>query len=158
MFDLDRRVWKRIALSGLALGVTGIVMMQFHGSNFTDTLLALGFGGMLIAALLVTGKPSLYGRFLTWRPLKYLGTISYGLYLIHILCFVLIGAVDLKMAKYGMSGDLAVVAVRIVLSISVASLMWYGFERPILRLKKYFVAKPSVPANKEESPTLALAD
>lgn len=158
MFDFDRIVWKRVALTGLALGTAGAVMMQFHGSNFTDTLLALGFGGMLIAALLVTGKASLYGRFLVWRPLKYLGTISYGLYLIHILCFVLIGAFDLKMEKYGMRGDLAVVLVRIALSISAASLLWYGFERPILLLKKCFVAKPAPPVQEEASPALAVAD
>lgn len=158
MFDFDRNVWKRIAAAGLIFGAAGAVVMQFRGSALTDTLLALGFGGMLIAALLVTGKQSLYGRFLNWRPLKHLGTISYGLYLIHILCFVVIGAFDLKMAKYGMWGDLAVVVVRILLSISVASLLWYGFERPILRLKKYFVAKPEVTPEKEPAAVLAAAD
>lgn len=158
MFDFDRKVWKRIAAACIALGVAGAVNMQFHGSVLTDTLLALGFGGMLIAALLVTGKQYLYGRFLTWRPLKYLGTISYGLYLTHILCFVVIGAFDLKMTKHGMWGDLAVVAVRIVLSIGAASLLWYGFERPILRLKKYFVARPAELGGKERAPVLATAD
>ncbi len=158
MFDFDRKVWKRVAAAGLMLGVAGAVDMQFHGSNFTDTFLALGFGGMLIAALLVTGQDSLYGRFLTWRPLKYLGTISYGLYLLHILCFVVIGAFDLKMANYGMWGDLVVVAVRMILSVGAASLLWYGFERPILRLKKYFVAIPEVTREKETAPVLATAD
>jgi peptidoglycan/LPS O-acetylase OafA/YrhL len=158
MFGFGRATWKKIATGGIAAGVAGAVIMQFHGSNFTDTLLALGFGGMLVAALLVTGKPTGYGRFLTWRPLKYLGTISYGLYLIHILCFVVIGDFDLKMAKYGMWGDLSVVAVRMVLSIAAASLLWYGFERPILRLKRYFVAKPQPRAAKEVEAALATAD
>jgi peptidoglycan/LPS O-acetylase OafA/YrhL len=158
MFDFDRKIWKRVAIAGVTLGVAGAVNMQFRGSVLTDTLLALGFGGMLVAGLLATGRKSLYSRILTLRPLKYLGTISYGLYLIHILCFVVIGALDLKMVKYGVWGDLAVVAVRIVLSISVASLLWHGFERPILRLKKYFVAKPDVLSENAPVPVLATAD
>lgn len=157
MFNFSRASWKRFATCGLAAGVAGAAMMPFHGSNFTDSLLALGFGGMLIAALLATGKRTAYGRFLTWRPLKYLGTISYGLYLIHVLCFVLIGAFDLKMEKYGMGGDLAVVAVRLILSISAATLLWYGFERPILRLKKRFVSKPQPPLA-QPAPVLVAAD
>ena len=156
MFEFDRRFWKMVATGGVMFGTAGAILMHVRGSALTDTLLAFGFGGMLIFALLVTGRQSLYGRFLTWPPLKYLGTISYGLYLIHILCFVVIGAFDLKMTRYGMWGDLAVVAVRIVLSISAASLLWYGFERPILRLKRHFVASPA--AEKEPEPVLVTAD
>ena len=158
MFNFSRTSWKRFAAGGLAAGIAGAAMMPFHGSNFTDSLLALGFGGMLIAALLVTGKQTAYGRFLTWRPLKYLGTISYGLYLIHVLCFVAIGTFDLKMEKYGMGGDLAVVGVRLILSIAAATLLWYGFERPILRLKKHFVSKPQPTPAKQSTPVLVAAD
>ena len=148
-FDLSLTALKRIAGGGILLGACGVILMILRGSAFTDSLLALGFGGMLLAALLVTGQPSWYGRALTARPLNYLGTISYGLYMVHILCFVVIGAFDLKMERFGTWGDLAVVTVRIVLSISAATLLWYGFERPILKLKKYFVNKP-----KREKPSV----
>lgn len=141
--DLSRAAVRRFAFGGLLLGAAGVVIMLFHGSAFTDSFLALGFGGMLLSALLVTGQSTWYGRILTARPLNYLGTISYGLYMIHILCFVVIGAFDLKMDRFGLWGDLTVVVVRLVLSISAASLLWYGFEKPILRLKRYFVAAPT---------------
>jgi peptidoglycan/LPS O-acetylase OafA/YrhL len=158
MFNFDRKVWKRVAAAAITLGMIGAINMLFRGSVFTDTLLALGFGGMLIAALLVTGKQSSYGSFLTSRPLKYLGTISYGLYLIHILCFVMLGAFDLKMVKYGIWGDLSVVALRIFVSICAASLLWYGFERPILRLKKHFAAKAVGIKRTDPTPVLVPAD
>jgi peptidoglycan/LPS O-acetylase OafA/YrhL len=141
-YDLSRATLRRLALTGLALGASGVELMQLHGSAFTDSLLAFGFGGMLLSALLVTGQRTWYGRFLTARPLNYLGTISYGLYMIHILCFVVIGAFDLKMERFGLWGDLAVVAVRITLSITAATLLWYGFEKPILKLKRFFMAGP----------------
>ncbi len=148
-FAFSREAWRKIAGVGLLCGISGATMMIFHGSAFTDTLLALGFGGMLVAGLLVSRDGGWYSRFLTWRPLKFLGTISYGLYMIHILCFVVIGAFDLKMQKYGLTGDLTIVFVRLALSISVATLMWYGFEKPILRLKKYFVSSQERPATAE---------
>jgi peptidoglycan/LPS O-acetylase OafA/YrhL len=158
MFEFGRSSWKRFAAAGLGLGLSGAVLMQFHGSAFTDSLLALGFGGMLVSALLVSGSRNWYSRFLKWRPLKYLGTVSYGLYLIHIFCFVLIGALDLKMGKYGVWGDLAVVAVRMTLSIGAATALWYLFERPVLRLKRYFVASAQQPVAKDSEPVLATAD
>ena len=112
---------------------------------------------MLLAALLVTGQRSWYGRLLKARPLNYLGKISYGLYMIHILCFVVIGAFDLKMERFGIWGDLAVVAVRMAVSIGAATLLWYGFERPILKLKRYFIRAPEKTAPIPEVAT-ALAD
>lgn len=143
--ELTRATWNKIAFAGLTLGLSGVVLMIFHGSAFTDTLLALGFAGMLVKALLVSDRSNWYGHFLKVGPLKFLGMISYGLYMIHILCFVVIGAFDLKMEKYGMRGDLAVVAVRLTLSIGVATALWYGFEKPILRMKRYFVAEKKRP-------------
>ena len=144
-YELSRATWNKIAFSGLTLGLCGVVLMIFRGSAFTDTLLALGFAGMLVKALLVSDDSHWYGHFLKARPLKFLGMISYGLYMIHILCFVVIGAFDLKMEKYGMRGDLAVVAVRLALSIGVATALWYGFEKPILRMKRFFVAEKKRP-------------
>ena len=141
-FDFCRRTWKRIAAAAFSFGLLGSIAMLFHGSAFTDSALAVGFGGMLIAALLANSAPNFYSAFLNARPLKFLGTISYGLYMIHILTFVLIGRLDEKMAQYGAVGDFTVVFVRLVLSISAASLMWYGFEKPILRLKRLFQRKP----------------
>ena len=141
--SLENRWWKRVAAAALAIGVAGAIYMLFRGSAFTDSFLAIGFGGMLIAALLVTGTGGLYSAFLKARPLRFLGTISYGLYMTHILVFVLIGAFDRKMEQHGTWGNLTIVIVRMALSISVATLMWYGFEKPILKLKRFFVAKPA---------------
>jgi peptidoglycan/LPS O-acetylase OafA/YrhL len=159
-FDFSRQTWKRLSALALSCGLLGSIAMVFRGSAFTDSALALGFGGMLIAALLANSSSNLYSAFLNARPLKFLGTISYGLYMIHILTFVLIGAFDEKMQRYGALGDFTVVLVRLALSISAASLMWYGFEKPILRLKRYFQRKPEVqrPVLPELVPLAEVAD
>jgi peptidoglycan/LPS O-acetylase OafA/YrhL len=71
-------------------------------------------------------------------PLAYYGKISYGLYLCHISVFIYLGAFDLRMDRYGIPGNLAVVAVRLAASTAVATVLWYGFESQILKLKKRF--------------------
>ena len=158
---MAHRIWRRLTPVALAIGGAGAVYMLFRGSVFTDSLLAIGFGGMLLAALLVTGGSSVYGSALKAPPLRFLGTVSYGLYMTHILVFVLIGAFDRRMEQYGALGNLSIVAVRLVLSISVAALMWYGFEKPILRLKRFFVAKSATESprpNDLPAPQLIPAD
>lgn len=71
-------------------------------------------------------------------PLAYLGKISYGVYMVHILVFVFFGWFDQRMNAYGVAGNMAVVAFRLTASIAAATLLWYGFESRILRLKRYF--------------------
>ncbi len=124
-------VWKWIARAALAVGAAGVALMLNHGSAFTDTLLAIGFGGMLIEALLGQAglRPSLYCRALTIRPLLFVGKISYGLYVTHILVFSILGGyVDKPLDHFGISGNLAIVAIRLVASVGFASLMWITFR------------------------------
>ena len=71
-------------------------------------------------------------------PLAFYGKISYGLYMFHISVFIYFGWFDLKMDRYGVAGNLAVVAFRLAASTACAAALWYGFESRILKLKKYF--------------------
>jgi peptidoglycan/LPS O-acetylase OafA/YrhL len=141
--------WRWIARAGLALGVCGIALALHHGSAFTDSLFALGFGGMLLAALTGTRQTlsappqpqalGLYCRALTLRPLLFVGKVSYGLYVMHIFVFTMIaGYVDGPLDHFGMAGNIAIVIIRIAAAIGVAALSWHWFERPILGMKRYF--------------------
>ena len=71
-------------------------------------------------------------------PLAFYGRISYGLYMIHITVFIYFGWFDLRMDHFGMAGNLAVVAFRLAASTVLATVLWYGFESQILKLKRYF--------------------
>ena len=80
------------------------------------------------------------GTVLAWRPLVYIGTVSYGIYLFHI--FVVPAAkiiegnigVNLPIPPPGF-GPFVVVAVT---SIAAAALSWTVFERPINNQKHRF--------------------
>jgi peptidoglycan/LPS O-acetylase OafA/YrhL len=141
VFRWPPAIWKWITRAALAAGAAGVALMLNHGSPYTDTLLAFGFGGILLTALLgqAAPRPTLYCRALSFRPLLFVGKISYGLYLTHILVFSILGNyVDKPLERFGTAGNFAIVAVRIAASIGVASLIWVSFEKPILSLKRYF--------------------
>jgi peptidoglycan/LPS O-acetylase OafA/YrhL len=150
--------FRKIAIAAIVLASPLLVYLLYGGSPFSDSLLAMVFAGMLLLALTTSDKRTLYSRALASRPLRFYGRISYGLYMIHILVFALIGAFDLTMNRYGVIGDLAIVSVRITLATLVAFAMWHLFEKPILRLKRYFHAKPEAAAIHVEDVAIAAVD
>ncbi len=54
-------------------------------------------------------------------PLAFYGRISYGLYMIHITIFIYFGWFDARMDRYGIPGNLAVVAFRLAASTAAAT-------------------------------------
>jgi peptidoglycan/LPS O-acetylase OafA/YrhL len=135
--SLSRRVWLWIGLSALVLGI-GSVATIAGGTNFLNIALAVGFAGAVLAAVASTGARNPLSALLRRGPLPFYGRISYGLYMVHISVFIYFGWFDLRMDRYGIPGNLAVVAMRFALSTAVATALWYGFESPILKLKRYF--------------------
>lgn len=155
------RGWQVGALIGIAAGGAGMAIALQRGIPYLDTLLAAGFGGMLVLALAADERPhrNLYGRLLASAPLRFLGRISYGLYMIHILVFSLLPFQG-RLAALGGEGAAIVVALRLTASVAAATLLWYGFERPILKLKRYFstsVAAPRPPAASQSAMARATA-
>ena len=111
----------------LALGVGWRPMVTLrpfaHAVAFTWLIARAGHGFEGIGA-----------RFLACRPLVYLGSISYGLYVYHAAIPAFLGHWGLPSPDRSL-GSLFMVT---VLSIAIASLSWFAMERPINSLKKYF--------------------
>jgi peptidoglycan/LPS O-acetylase OafA/YrhL len=134
---VSRRVWLWMGLGAMTVGFLAAATIA-GGTSFLDTALALGFGGTMLAAIASTGARNPLSALLRRGPLAFYGRISYGLYMTHIIVFIYFGWFDARMDRYGIAGNLAVVAFRLAASTVAATLLWYGFESRILKLKRFF--------------------
>jgi peptidoglycan/LPS O-acetylase OafA/YrhL len=150
--DRDRlRQWLRRVI--LPVGIVGyaiLLALADYGIDFHATV-ALGHTAeAFVFCWLVEGASRGFGgsagRLLEWRPIVYLGKISYGIYLFHY--FVppaLSKAAAWLGVDYSQRGSLNFLVASLV-TVAIASLSWRLFEGPINDLKRHFSydAEPTV--------------
>ena len=119
--------------------------VQSLAMGLSLSLAAVGFGAGLWWVVHFGRGGSLVGTFLRWWPLRFLGTISFGLYLIHAAVIPVVHQViqPALTRLWGISGrTLSVVAILLewALFLGLATASWYGFESRLLRLRSRFQA------------------
>ena len=137
--------WRTHAYQFLVFGMAGTilarVLMHRNSSTVGYTFLAFTFTGLLGISLASDPRSSLLGRSLSAGWLRYIGRISYGIYLLHYPLFILwarfIGSLGFYQT-HKLAGNLAGFAGQIALATMAASISWRFFEEPILRLKELF--------------------
>lgn len=129
----------------LLLAYIGLMLLLgcgYFGRVDTPTFVVVGYpcavAGCLALFLAVCGMS------FNFRPLIYLGKISYGLYVYHVLALLLVG-----LALGGKAGTPARSLVHwfggLLLTIVLASASYRWLESPFLRLKEKFAAVKSRP-------------
>ena len=93
----------------------------FHGGFALVSVVSVG----VLVGLLSDGSLS---RVLAWRPLAFLGTMSYAIYLVHWPVRVAIVPENVG----GLDG-LPLAALRLVVALALAALLHFGIERPFMR-------------------------
>jgi peptidoglycan/LPS O-acetylase OafA/YrhL len=98
----------------------------------------------IVIADLVAGSHSLLVRALSWAPLRYVGRISYGVYLLHLPVYY--------MVEHVIGGAPLIVRLswKIVLSLLIAAASYHFIERHFLRLKSRFERKPLAPSRQPQ--------
>jgi peptidoglycan/LPS O-acetylase OafA/YrhL len=85
---------------------------------------AKGFGGGI-------------GKVASWRPVLWIGTISYGVYVYHLPVLML-------WHRSGLQAPQMIVALIVTAAtVGVAAVSWYAFEKPINNLKRLFPYSPA---------------
>jgi peptidoglycan/LPS O-acetylase OafA/YrhL len=106
-----------------------------YGPVYRDTGLAL-VGVWLIAGA-SRGFGGLAGKLLSFAPLVYLGTISYGIYLYHFF-MIWVFQREFGWVRERHPGQAVYFVVLSLATVAVASLSWFAYERPINGLKRCF--------------------
>ncbi|HEX2696471.1 MAG TPA: acyltransferase, partial [Anaerolineales bacterium] len=98
---------------------------------------------LFVVAIYCTARTHLFEWFLNSKPLKYLGKISYGLYVYHYGLIAVIGAL---FRKYGLDDSVhspQMFFLALMLTIIVATLSFFFLEKPLMDLKDRFFRMPS---------------
>jgi peptidoglycan/LPS O-acetylase OafA/YrhL len=134
MFDLVFKKQAQIILL-IVFAVYLVIYQNFiipHG----DILVAL------MASLLIVNlcEPATSIYSLNYKWLDYIGQISYGIYLLHKFCLFLVLYLVQRYLPNGsmIIQNVIIYGATIAGTISVASLCYYGYEKPFLRIKKQF--------------------
>ena len=108
-------------------------VLSFWMSTVGFSWLALFYLGLLLLALLYSD--GWLGRILRTSWLKALGTISYGVYLIHWGVLGLIFAIFRSRSPWAETpAERGLVLLALAFTIAIASLSWTVFEKPLLKI------------------------
>jgi peptidoglycan/LPS O-acetylase OafA/YrhL len=138
--SLQRRLTTVVLPIGL---ITYAVMFWLWHSYDKHAPLALEDTGAALVFCWLIGGASLgftgvFGRLLEWRPIVYLGKISYGIYIYHFLVPVAIAAAATHFGRGYTDAGFPNFVVTSLITFAIAALSWRFFERPINGLKRHF--------------------
>jgi len=123
-----------------ALFSFGACMLWFSFPSFThryNTILAYSLVDLCFAGVLsqvLSHSDSLLVRSLRWRPLVYIGTCSYGLYLLHGPAGWLGRSIVTRIVSIAPNGT-ANLLISLVFSFGAAAMSWELFESRVLALR-----------------------
>jgi peptidoglycan/LPS O-acetylase OafA/YrhL len=123
-----RWIARVLPVIGLATLAAGAHYTTGSAHEFREGLLAaVAVAAVLVIAPVTRDQRCAVARVLAWRPLVWLGTISYGIYLWHWPIFLVLNG-----ERTGWSGW-RLFAVRCLFTVAVAALSWWLVERPVRR-------------------------
>lgn len=129
----------------LALCAVALCLANVAGDLRGTPRLGFHLAVALLLASIVANPQSIVTRALEWRPLAFVGTVSYGVYLLHML------TIDLTTRALGsvaVSSPVLVFVLSAALAVVVAAASFRWFERPLIDFGKRYRWKPGVSAHR----------
>jgi len=132
------RVLPLVFAGAAAVGLaTQLDRTTWFGRTFGYTVVALGFAALVLWTLEHRDRAAT--AILRAAPLRYMGKLCFGLYLLHRPADTLVTAF---VARTGLDGaSLAWLPVKLAVALALASTSWWLLEQPFLRQKRRFTSK-----------------
>lgn len=158
-----KALWAGVWVIGVPLGLLWVPVTL--GKQY-DPIIYPVWTALVSFALIdwLTKSQGMVARFLSIRPLVWLGMISYGVYLYHqfachfvrIFCRLAFHGREM----HGWKNEVALYVMASTATIALAAFSWYMLERPLNNLKRHFPyvrkpsAEPEMPVGGVMEPTL----
>jgi peptidoglycan/LPS O-acetylase OafA/YrhL len=134
-------------LGMLAIGRLGheVRVRGYYTETIGFTLTACAYACAVLWAFLQNGTGSILDRVLNTAVLRMFGKYSYGIYVYHLIIFLVLAGIFHTYSWYGQSFVPSMLAcfAFIGVSLGVAALSFHFIETPFLSMKKYF--QPATP-------------
>ena len=136
----------------LLLGL--VISLHRHGPQTLNALVNQGlWSGLATACLFViAAKFDGFYRWLSWRPLQFLGLISYSLYLVHLPLIAIVRGIQTRVFGTSAAGAISCSVMIVIMSIVAGWIMNLLIERPSIRLASRFKPKKDDLAGGIEGP------
>lgn len=148
--------WKwmeRWASTAFGVGIAIYLLVSWRCQSFylsaypQFTIGLFGVGLASVATIPLVMRAGRARSILSWAPLRYLGRISYGFYIIHIFLEPMFDNIGAHLAHQvsGSAYQLARFLTAFPITVVLASLSFYFFEMPILAYKRRFPMHSPLP-------------
>ncbi len=136
---LGRLLWP---LSALLAVLVGIDFVGFYAGPMAVMHLLVPLWSSIVVIAVVSGEAPGLDRWLSLRPLVFVGKVSYALYLLHPAVYIVTSliwrAAALPALETSLPSAIAHACVVSLASVGVATLTWRTLEEPMIGLKDRF--------------------
>jgi peptidoglycan/LPS O-acetylase OafA/YrhL len=124
----DKHTFSKLLQSKLLSSVLGILLIICLCVPLTDALIVLIIPFFIIS---LADDKSPVARFIGWKPIYFLGVISYSLYLCHLMTFWIKPELAQILVKIEMPNiQFTVFIIQIITSLIIATLLYFCVEKP----------------------------
>jgi peptidoglycan/LPS O-acetylase OafA/YrhL len=126
--------------SAIYMATISITKWALFGALATDYISRLSFLiiSMWIIHVTASNSSNMLSSALSFRPLVYIGRISYGIYILHNLAIIPVGILTRVLGFSFLHSEVAVFIMKSIITLIGACLSWHFFETPFNSLKSRF--------------------
>jgi peptidoglycan/LPS O-acetylase OafA/YrhL len=136
---LKRAILCALPVLGVVFALNGFNRTTMFGRTIGYSLIGAFFTLLVLWA--VTSRETPGTAWLRWTPLRALGKVCYGVYLLQRPMQVVVGKVIDHFALSVDRTSLWYMGLLMAVTFATAAISWYGFEQPLLRLKRRWTVR-----------------